>query len=88
MKDQTVKKITEKLEKAGLMPLRAQAELSEKLLSYRLESLLPELMEECGSDMWLIAAYENNEDPVMKTLLTYEMRTARRISDILYCSDI
>ena len=68
MKDPTVKKITEKLEKAGLMPLRAQAELSEKLLSYRLESLLPELMEECGSDMWLIAAYENNEDPVMKTL--------------------
>ena len=35
MKDQTVKKITEKLEKAGLMPLRAQAELSEKLLEKR-----------------------------------------------------
>lgn len=87
MKDQTVKKITEKLEKAGLMPLRAQAELSEKLLSYRLESLLPELMEECGSDMWLIAAYENNEDPVMKTLLTYDMRTARRLSAILFCRD-
>ena len=77
--------IRNKLEKAGLLPLRTQAELSEKLLRDRLDNLLPRLMDECDVDMWLITAYENNEDPVMKTMLTWDMRTARRLSAILLC---
>ena len=76
--------IRNKLESAGLLPLRTQAELSEKLLRDRLDNLLPRLMDECDVDMWLITAYENNEDPVMKTMLTWDMRTARRLSAILH----
>ncbi|MBQ5813791.1 MAG: M24 family metallopeptidase [Clostridia bacterium] len=78
-----IKTIRQKLYNAGLLPLRKQAELSEVLLRDRLDNLLPALMDECGVDMWFIAAYENNEDPVMKTMLTYDMRTARRLSAIM-----
>lgn len=82
---EVIRTIREKLEKAGLLPLRTQAVLSEKLLRDRLDNLLPRLMDECDVDMWLITAYENNEDPIMKTLLTWDMRTARRLSAIMFC---
>ena len=81
----TVKLIRDKLTARGLLPLRAQAERSEALLRDRLERLLPQLMDECGADMWLVAAYENNEDPIMRSMLTYDMRTARRLSALIFC---
>lgn len=80
-----VTRIRAKLEQNGLLPLRAQAKKAEELIEYRLTTLLPALMDECSADCWLITAYENNEDPVMRTLLTPDMRTARRLSAILFC---
>ena len=67
----------------GLLPLRSQAELSENLLQERLD-LLPSLLEETQLDCWLVVAHENNEDPVMKSLMTWDRRTARRLTALLF----
>lgn len=79
--------IERKLLKAGLLPLRSQAQLSTAILQDRLEMILPEAMEKSGVDFWLIIAREYNEDPLMKTLFTWDMPTARRISALAFYYD-
>ena len=37
-----------------------------EILKYRLENLLPELMDKTGIDMWVLISREYNEDPVLK----------------------
>lgn len=87
MQENIVNQIRETLYRAGLLPLRKQAEVAERLLSDRLEVLLPQLMEETGIDLWLVPGYETNEDPVMKTMMTSNMRTARRLSALIHYRD-
>lgn len=76
--------IRQKLYDNGLLPLRSQAELWDRLLPERLE-LIPALMEETKIDCWLIIARENNEDPVLHSLMTWDRRTARRLTALLFC---
>ena len=76
-------RILEKLESRGLLPLEKQAALEEKLLEERL-ALLPDLMKETGLSCWLVLAQENNEDPAMKALMTWDRRTARRQTALLF----
>ena len=78
-----IARILEKLESRGLLPLEKQAALEEKLLGERL-TLLPDLMKETGLDCWLVLAQENNEDPAMKALMTWDRRTARRQTALLF----
>ena len=52
-----------------ILPLRQQAAIRNTWLQQRLEEFLPELMEREGFDMWIIAAREYNEDPVIMTFL-------------------
>lgn len=85
--DKTVALIRGKLIDAGLLPLRSQAEKAEELLQYRLEVLLPQLMEECGIDLWLVPSYETNEDPVMWTLVPPSVRYARRLTALVFYRD-
>lgn len=74
----------QKMEKAGLIPLRTQAELSEKILRERLETILPAAMEETGIDFWLVIGSEYNEDPIFRTLFAWDMPTARRVSALAF----
>ncbi len=74
----------QKMEKAGLIPLRAQAELSEIILRERLEGILPVAMKETGIDFWLIIGSEYNEDPIFRTLFSWDMPTARRVSALAF----
>lgn len=74
----------EKLKAAGLLPLRAQAELSVQVLRRRLDEILPTAMEESGIDFWLVLATEYNEDPAMRCLFTWDMPTARRVSALMF----
>ena len=85
--EKIVEQIRETLYRAGLLPLRSQAQVAERLLTYRLEVLLPKLMEETGIDLWLVPGYETNEDPVMWTMMTSNMCTARRLSALLHYRD-
>lgn len=79
--------IQTKLHKADLLPLKNQAVLSTQILWDRLETILPEAMEKSGVDFWLIAAREYNEDPIMKTLFTWDMPNSRRISALAFYYD-
>jgi hypothetical protein len=67
-----------------IVPLRAQAELRNTWLRGRLETLLPELMQRAGIDMWIVAAREYNEDPVILTLLPEPAMAARRRTILVF----
>jgi len=64
--------------KHKILPLRQQAELKNKWLKKRLETILPKLMQRENIDMWIIIAREYNEDPVIMSLLPEPMMSARR----------
>jgi hypothetical protein len=61
-----------------ILPLRQQADVTNRWLSERLDNLLPALMSREGIDLWLIVCREYNEDPVIMTMLPAPAMTARR----------
>lgn len=67
-----------------LLPLRAQADLRNAWLTERLEVILPEIMAREGFDMWITAAREYNEDPVIMTLLPEPAMAARRRTILVF----
>ena len=67
-----------------VLPLRKQAEIRLKWLGDRLDKILPDLMKEAGIDMWVVFSQENNEDPVMKTLLPPPMWGSRRRTMLMF----
>lgn len=66
------------VEPSWILPVRERAEWVDKMLEYRIDSLLPQLMEREGIDMWILISREYNEDPVMKTMLPSNWLSARR----------
>jgi hypothetical protein len=74
-----------KMQRAKLLPLRAQADLRNAWLRERLDTLLPELMARENFDAWIVAAREYNEDPVIMTLLPEPSMSARRRAILLFC---
>ncbi len=67
-----------------LLPLRAQATVRNDWLKTRLETVLPALMAREGFDMWIIAAREYNEDPVIMTMLPEPSMAARRRTILVF----
>lgn len=67
-----------------VLPLRARAEVRNRWLKERLDTLLPELMAREGFDMWIVAAREYNEDPVIMTLLPEPAMAARRRTILVF----
>jgi hypothetical protein len=67
-----------------ILPLRARADVRNKWLRERLETVLPELMVREGFDMWIVAAREYNEDPVIMTLLPEPAMAARRRTILVF----
>ena len=61
-----------------ILTQRDQARVIDELLEDRLRTLLPDLMRREGFDMWVLISRENNEDPVLKTLLPATWLAARR----------
>lgn len=82
--EKSIDLMRQKMEKAGLLPLRFQAALSERILRERLETILPAAMIESGIDFWLVIGSEYNEDPLFRTLFSWDMPTARRVSAIAF----
>lgn len=76
-----------KLIAARLWPLEVQAELSVEILEEKLEKILPWAMESSDIDFWIVMGKENNEDPVMKTLFSWDMPNARRVSILAFYYD-
>lgn len=67
-----------------LLPLRAQAQLTNRWLTERLDSLVPELMARENVDLWIVSAEENNEGPLIMTLLPAPSMAARRRTILLF----
>ena len=61
-----------------ILTQRDQAKVIDELLEDRLRNVLPGLMRREGFDMWVLISRENNEDPVLKTMLPATWLAARR----------
>jgi hypothetical protein len=70
--------------KHKILPLRQQMEIVNDWLKQRLDSVIPELMEREGFDMWLVIAREYNEDPVIMTMLPAPAMGARRRTILMF----
>jgi Xaa-Pro aminopeptidase len=67
------------------LDLRAQADARDRLLTARLDTLVPPLMERAGLDAWVLAAREYNEDPVLQAMLPATwLATARRRTILVF----
>lgn len=67
-----------------ILPLRERAKIENAWLKYRLENVLPKLMEREKFDMWIVSAREYNEDPVLMSLLPAPMLSARRRTILVF----
>ena len=67
-----------------ILPLRTRAVVRNDWLKQRLDTLLPALMAREGFDMWIIAAREYNEDPVIMTMLPEPSMAARRRTILVF----
>ncbi|MBN1419695.1 MAG: M24 family metallopeptidase [Planctomycetes bacterium] len=52
-----------------VLSMRERAEVGERVLRKRLETILPRAMRESGIDMWLVICQEDDLDPVYPTLI-------------------
>lgn len=63
---------------------RERVEPENRMLTDRLQNLLPELMAETGFDMWLVLNREYAEDPVYFTLVPQPTFAARRTTMLVF----
>lgn len=68
-----------------VLPLREQAAVRDRWLSERIAEVAPALMREQAIDLWIVAAREYNEDPVIETMLPATWMAARRRTVLLLC---
>ncbi len=66
-----------------ILSQREQAKVVDDILEDRLRNTLPSLMRKEGFDMWVLISRENNEDPVLKTMLPGTWLAARRTTMLL-----
>ena len=67
-----------------VLPAREQAQVRDRWLLHRLDTVLPRLMEKEGLDMWIVIAREYNEDPVLLTLSSATTLSARRRTMLVF----
>jgi len=67
-----------------ILPLRERAEIQNAWLKERLDTVLPEIMEREGFDMWIVTARESNEDPTYFSLVPEPALYAKRRTILLF----
>ena len=82
-----ISKLKDRLAADGAYPIKEQAMLSTQILKDKLELVLPWAMETSGFDFWIVLSRENNEDPIHRTLVTWDMPEARRVSILAFHRD-
>jgi len=63
---------------------RERAELENRILAERLDTIIPQIMREEGIDLWLLVAREYFEEPVVATMLDAENMHARRRTILVF----
>jgi len=67
-----------------ILPLRQQAEVINRWLALRLDTVLPNIMKREDFDMWIVACREYNEDPVFISLIPEPGMSARRLTVLVF----
>lgn len=67
-----------------ILPVRSQAAIYDEVLRERLHMLLPELMRQTESEMWIVICREAVEDPIFHSLTPYLVRNASRTSCFIF----
>ena len=67
-----------------ILPLRERARVYNENLEWRLDNILPAIMREEGIDMWVVIAFEYDEDPVYMTLVPEPIMVARRLAILIF----
>lgn len=67
-----------------ILGLRERAVIQDRVLTERLDRLVPQLMRENAIDAWVIIGREYNEDPVLKTMLPATWLNARRRTVLMF----
>ncbi len=67
-----------------ILTMRERAEVIDRWTEQRLDHLVPELMRRAGIDMWVLAAREYNEDPVLLTMLPATWQSSRRTTILVF----
>jgi hypothetical protein len=68
----------------AILPLRERPAVENRILTERLDKLLPRLMEETAVGMWLVLAREYAEDPVYFSLVPQPTFAARRTTMLVF----
>ncbi|MDP5103283.1 MAG: M24 family metallopeptidase [Erythrobacter sp.] len=61
-----------------ILPARERAEVENRILAQRLDTVIPAIMREEGIDLWVLMAREYFEEPVVASMLDAENMHARR----------
>jgi len=67
-----------------ILSMKERAEVMDSWLEYRLDNIIPKLMQRENIDMWIIIAREYNEDPVIQTMLPATWQSARRRTILVF----
>jgi len=62
----------------AVLPMRERAEVIDRWMDIRMQTVLPDIMRREGIDLWVIISREYNEDPVLRTMLPSKWQSARR----------
>jgi len=68
----------------NILPVEKRAKVMEEWLIRRLDTIIPDIMDREGIDMWLIICGENNEDPVYLTMMPEPALMAAGTSFIVF----
>ncbi len=67
-----------------VLPMRDRAQVIDRILAERLDTIIPAIMREQGVDMWVLMAREYFEDPVTASMLDGESMSARRRTILIF----
>jgi len=67
-----------------ILPLRDRAEVIDRILEERLDTIIPQIMREQGVSMWVLMAREYFEEPVVESLLDARSMAARRRTILVF----
>jgi Xaa-Pro aminopeptidase len=68
----------------AILSPRERAEIENRILAERLDTLIPQIMRAEGIDLWLLVAREYFEEPVVATMLDAENMHARRRTILIF----
>jgi Xaa-Pro aminopeptidase len=68
----------------AILSMEERAEVVNRWLEIRFDTVIPMLMRRANIDMWVVSAREYNEDPIIETMLPATWQSARRRTILVF----